>query len=365
MATCFVCGKSSPFISKSLHVCLECIRLDPSAASSHIDNAHAAGRRVFGLPAQPPKDPNGIPCMVCVHECRIPEGGISYCGLRRNINGKLTGVSPDEGNLSWYYDPLPTNCVADWICAGGCGAGYPAYAYSEGPEYGYKNLAVFFQACSFDCLFCQNWQFREHTLAAPARNVGELVAAVDEETSCICYFGGDPTPQLPFAIRASRRALEQKRNKILRICWESNGTMNRALLDEMTELSLKSGGCIKFDLKAWDENLHCALTGVPHKRTLENFSAVARRTGERPDPPLLAASTLLVPGYIDEEEVKKIAAFIASHDRDIPYSLLGFYPHFLMSDLPHTSKAFAFACRDIAEAAGLKRVKLGNLHLLH
>jgi pyruvate formate lyase activating enzyme len=80
-----------------------------------------------------------------VNECRIPEGGLSYCGLRKNINGKLTGVSPDEGNLSWYYDPLPTNCVADWVCPGGCGAGYQEYAYSEGQEYGYMNLAVFFR----------------------------------------------------------------------------------------------------------------------------------------------------------------------------------------------------------------------------
>jgi len=59
------------------------------------------------------------------------------------------------------------------------------------------------------------------------RNVKVLVDAVDNKTSCICYFGGDPTPQLPFAIRASRLALEKKKNRILRICWESNGTMNR------------------------------------------------------------------------------------------------------------------------------------------
>ncbi|NWF75862.1 MAG: radical SAM protein [Nitrospirae bacterium] len=364
MAECLVCGKSSNLISKALNVCLECIRLESSKASLYIEKAHSESRKLFGLPPKPPSDPNGIRCNLCVNECRIPEGGISYCGLRTNINGKLFGISQDEGKFSWYYDPLPTNCVADWICAGGCGTGYPEFAYSKGPEYGYKNLAVFFQSCSIDCLFCQNWHFREETLTSPKRYIQELVDVVNKKTSCICYFGGDPTPQLPFALKASHFALKQKKNRILRICWETNGTMNRDLLNEMIEISLKSGGCIKFDLKSWNEILNIALTGVTNKRTIENFSIIAKRIRERPEPPLLVASTLLVPGYIDEEEIRNISTFIASHDKNIPYSLLGFYPHFYMSDLPLTSKDFAFRCKEIAEDAGLKRVKVGNIHLL-
>lgn len=364
MAKCSVCGKSSLLISKALHVCLSCIRNEPAQASSYIEKAHSASRRPFGLPPKPPRDPNGAHCTLCVDECRVPEGGISYCGLRTTVNGKLTGLSRDEGKLSWYHDPLPTNCVADWVCPGGCGAGYPEFACSEGPEYGYKNLAVFFQACSFNCLFCQNWHFREESITEQKRKVQELVNVVDKQTSCICYFGGDPTPQLPFAIRASRLALQQKKNRILRICWETNGTMNRILLNEMIDLSLKSGGCIKFDLKSWNESLHMALTGVTNTRTIENFAFAAGRIHKRTSPPLLTASTLLVPGYIDEGEIRNISEFIASLDTGIPYSLLGFYPHFFMSDLPVTSHVFALKCKEIAEAAGLTRVKIGNVHLL-
>jgi len=79
------------------------------------------------------------------------------------MRGRLVGISSREGKLLWYHDPLPTNCVGDWVCAGGTGAGYPEYAYSSGPECGYKNLAVFFNACSFNCLYCQNWHFRKET----------------------------------------------------------------------------------------------------------------------------------------------------------------------------------------------------------
>jgi len=279
--------------------------------------SHEESRKVFHLPVSPPKDPAGVRCNICVNECRIPEGGLSYCGLRTVRDGKLIGVSADEGNLSWYHDPLPTNCVGDWVCPAGIGAGYPEYSYTNGPEYGYKNLAVFYQACSFNCLFCQNWHFKEMTFNKIRRTASDLADAVDKWTSCICYFGGDPTPQLPHALRASRLAIERNKGRILRICWETNGSMHPSYLDRMMDLSIKSGGCAKFDLKTWDERLNIALCGVTNKRTIENFRRASKKIIERPDPPPLIASTLLVPGYIDEEEISKIAHFIASLNPDI------------------------------------------------
>jgi pyruvate formate lyase activating enzyme len=140
--------------------------------------------------------------------------------------------------------------------------------------------------------------------------------------------------------------------------------MDPALLDDMLNLSLKSGGCVKFDLKAFDPKIHRALCGVGNTRTLDNFAAAAQQIKERPEPPLLIASTLLVPGYIEEEEVKAIASFIADLDSTIPYSLLGFYGSFLMTDLPTTSSAQAQSCLSAAKSTGLTRTRIGNVHLL-
>jgi len=140
--------------------------------------------------------------------------------------------------------------------------------------------------------------------------------------------------------------------------------MHRNLLKQMIELSLKSGGCIKFDLKAWSEEINIALCGASNRRTLDNFQFLAGYTKIRPSPPLVVASTLLIPGYIGGEEVAGIAAFIASLDRDIPYALLAFHPDFLMTDLPTTSRRQAMECLEAAKAAGLTRVRLGNIHLL-
>jgi len=327
--------------------------------------AHQESRKAyFNLPFPIPRSPVGIKCNLCANECQVPEDEYGFCGLRRNIGKNLKGPSYGEAKVSWYLDPLPTNCVADWVCPGGTGCGYPDYAYARGPEYGYYNLAGFFHACSLNCLFCQNWQFKKLALSPETKRVEEILASIDSKVSCICFFGGDPSPQLPFAIKVSREAIQKTKGRILRICWETNGLMNRGLLKDVVELSLFSGGCIKFDLKAWNEALHIALTGVSNKKILDNFGFVAQYIVRRPEVPLLIASTLLVPGYVDEREVEGIATFIAKINENIPYRLLAFYPQFYMKDLPLTSKEQAYRCYEIAVNAGLKNVSLGNIHLL-
>lgn len=364
MATCKVCQKESKLISSFLGLCLDCIRQDFKKALPFIEQARQNSRREFGLPFESPCSLEGLLCNLCVNKCKISEGEVSFCGLRQNLNGKLRGVSATEANLSFYYDNLPTNCVADWVCPAGTGCGWPEFAYTDGPEYGYKNLAVFYNGCSFNCLFCQNWHFRDALKNTKRILAEELASYVDSRTACICYFGGDPTCQLPHSILSSRLALKNKRNKILRICWETNGSMNPNFLEQMARLSLETGGCIKFDLKSSSEELNIALCGVTNKQTQENFTRLSQFTKLRETPPFLVASTLLVPGYIDKYEIERIAQFIANLNPEIPYSLLAFYPCFYMQDLPTTSKNHAYGCLEVAKEAGLKNVRIGNIHLL-
>lgn len=362
MAECSLCHMVSDFIPKVLNLCRNCIHRYPDQALAAAEKVHARCRRQFDLPSLPPSDPGGIPCHLCVNQCRMGENQAGYCGLRKNIQGRLIGNDPLKGRLSWYHDPLPTNCVGDWVCPGGTGSGFPRYARCQGAEYGFNNVAVFFHACSFDCLYCQNWHFKSQVPAYIG--VGELIRDIRSDDACICFFGGDPTPQILFALKASQMAVKKQEGKLLRICWETNGSTSKRYLDQMVALSLASGGCIKFDLKAWDDTLHRVLTGVTNTQTLDNFGRVGRSIPKRPDPPLLIAATLLVPGFINEEEVGHLARFIASVNPDIPYSLLAFYPEFMMTDLPPTSADLAQRCLNAARQAGLTRVRIGNRHLL-
>jgi len=181
---------------------------------------------------------------------------------------------------------------------------------------------------------------------------------------CICFFGGDPSTQAVHAIRTSEISLERNPDRILRICFETNGRWDPRLLARAARLSLRSGGCIKFDLKAWTPEVHRALTGFGPELTRENFERLMPSYRARPDPPLLIACTLLVPGYVDEQEVGSIARWLASLDASIPYNLLVFHPQCRMEDLPVTSRKQTTACLEAAKEAGLERVHVGNLHLL-
>jgi pyruvate formate lyase activating enzyme len=366
MKKCQSCSDQNFRVSTILPFCSKCIKAQFPKIKEAVEKIHGSSRKSFHLPEAPVQSKGGLVCHFCVNNCSMNPGERGFCGMRKNDNGRMLhlGGTPGKGLLDWYHDLLPTNCVADWVCPGGSPSGYPEYSYSEGPESGYKNLAVFYRACTFNCLFCQNWHFRATKIPSKYISSEELASVADSRTSCICYFGGDPTPQLPHALKASRLALKSSRSRVLRICWETNGAMNRSLLFKMLDLSLPSGGCIKFDLKAFDERLHIALCGVSNIRTLENFKWLSQFTMRRPDPPLLIASTLMIPGYIEEDEVRSLARFIASLDRSIPYALLAFHPDFLMMDLGKTSKRQADKCYEAAKEEGLERVRIGNLHLL-
>lgn len=364
MGRCRHCGSIARTISEVIGFCADCIRTHFDEVWPEIKAVHDQSRAAYRLPVDPPRSPDGITCSLCVHRCRIPEGGRGFCGLRRVESGRLRGGRPHEGDLSYYYDPLPTNCVADFVCAGGQGSGYPQYAIASGPEYGYKNLAVFYNACAFNCLYCQNYHFKESRFPSRKISARELAGKADKKTTCICYFGGDPTPQILHAVKTSKIVLKEASGRILRICWETNGAMQEPFLGMIADISLRSGGCIKFDLKAWNDGIHHALCGVTNRKTLENFRRLSTLIRERVEPPFLIASTPLVPGYVDEREVSAIAEYIAGLNPNIPYSLLAFYPHFYLQDLPTTSRLHAMRCKEAAERAGLRRVHIGNIHLL-
>jgi pyruvate formate lyase activating enzyme len=80
--------------------------------------------------------------------------------------------------------------------------------------------------------------------------------------------------------------------------------------------------------------------------------------------PLARASTLLVPGYVDDEEIRALASFIADLDPTIPYSLLAFHPLYHMEDMPFTRREDAERYLRICREEGLEKVRIGNPWLL-
>ncbi|TES83476.1 MAG: radical SAM protein [Hadesarchaea archaeon] len=368
-AKCDVCGREAEDISATLKVCARCVRERFEDARPYIEAAHASIRRRYGLPARVPKDSKGVRCGACGNDCCIPEGEKGFCGVVENIGGKLVRKfgTPDQGLLTCYYDPLPTNCVPAEFCAGSSGAGYPKWCRTPGGDIGYYNLSIFMGSCTYSCLFCQNFSFRELTVeGTPAMTAVELAEKANKSVGCACYFGGDPASQMPFVIESAKlmREVAERENRLLRVCLETNLSMGLQSLKQFGELSMSSGGGIKADLKCWSPEVLYALSGIEHRAAYDNFKWLSRRHHERPEVPFARASTLLVPGYVNEEEIRALASFIADLDPTIPYSLLAFHPLYYMDDMPYTRRKDAERFVRVCKEEGLQKVRIGNSWLL-
>jgi len=379
---CSLCGRRG-LVSSSIGVCLDCLRSRPREALRVARERHRGWRLAAGLPGEPPRARGGVPCRLCVNECLIPRGGLGYCGVwRATPEGRLEPVAGRGRVVAFtYLDPHPTNCVAEPVCPGATGRGYPRYTRVRGPERGFYNLAVFAGGCPLDCVFCQNPEHK--AMVAFGRPEPRHVLSIDElvermldpRVTCVCFFGGDPTPQMPFFIDAAARAYRLRRERGMlpfRVCWETDGLASPPVLRRAAMLSLESGGIVKVDWKAWTPSVYEALTGVDGRRAVERLKAntrmVAAMAGERGEPPLLVVSVLLVPGYVDAGEVEAIAGYVAGlmeeYSVNIPMVLLAFHPAHRMRDLPPTSRRHAMEALEAARRAGVREVYLGNEWLL-
>lgn len=338
-------------VSHSIGVCSECIR---GGSTEIAKQTHENLRKRDRLVPIVPKS-GTFRCSDCGNHCKLDEGNIGFCNIRIGKDSRVVDRFPDQAIVSWYFDNLPTNCVADWVC--------PVIKDRElgSGKQRLKNLAVFYGSCNSDCLFCQNTSYRTMMVkGAPLMTAQELADIADDYTACVCYFGGDPACNPEHSVKTSKLLNE---SRPVTVCYETNGNISKKWLNEIAEVIESTDGTFKFDLKAHTPQIYKALTGVSNANVLRNFKELATSRRNR-EGEFLVTSILLVPGYIDITEVKKLCAFIAENDPTIPTALLGFSPHHAMNDLPRTSMAHAQAALDTAKEEGLENVRIGNLGLL-
>ena len=72
-------------------------------------------------------------------------------------------------------------------------------------------------------------------------------------------------------------------------------------------------------------------------------------------------TTLVIPGMNDtDEELNKIAGFLAGLDRHIPWHVTGFYPAYKMAGVAPTGSQLLARARQIGLEQGLHNVYMGN-----
>lgn len=172
----------------------------------------------------------------------------------------------------------------------------------------------------------------------PARNI-------------IAFTGGDIACKPDFYARCAEKIKEE--NLPLWILFETNGY---GLTPKNLDIFKKSGiDSFWLDIKAYDPEIHKKLTGVTNEWILKLPEEILKRDF------VLEVLTLYIPGWVEEEQIKKIAEIISKIDKKIPFTILAFFPEYRMKETPSpTLEQMLRAYREVRET-GLENVKLGNI----
>jgi putative transposase len=74
----------------------------------------------------------------------------------------------------------------------------------------------------------------------------------------------------------------------------------------------------------------------------------------------LEVLTLFIPGWVETDQIKRIARLICQLDEDVPSTILAFFPAFLMVGTPRPTLSQMLEAYNAVKEVGLRNVKLGN-----
>ena len=240
---------------------------------------------------------------------------------------------------------------------GVCRAGPPMVASRTLHPAPPASYTIFTASCNFKCLHCQNWtisQFPDNQMPVDGYVPAEVLAEESVRNlqspsgmlmgaDRIFFSGGEPTIHLPFVEKVVDKA--RRIYPSCKVNFDTNGFMT----EESLERVLRFTTSITFDIKAFHEDTHRALTGAPVDPVLRNAEIVARRARDR-----LWEYRIVVIPEINEADINSICKFLAGISKDLPVCFLAFRPNFMLESHSGASLALMRKCAELAMEAGLK-----------
>jgi pyruvate formate lyase activating enzyme len=275
-----------------------------------------------------------VQCCLCAHACRIVPSKRGICGVRENRGGMLfslvyglpiaENVDPIEKKPLFHVDP------------------------------GTKSFSIATVGCNFSCAFCQNHdisQLPRETPDIPGRSATpeDIVGrAILTGSGSISYTYTEPTVFFEYAFDIAKLARERKLKNI----FVTNGFMTSLAIDCIAPYL----DAANVDLKSFRDDFYRTQCGARLQPVLDSLRKMKQRGI------WVEVTTLLIPGLNDStEELRQIAAFIASLGRETPWHISRFYPRYKMNEIPATDIAAIGHASEIGRAAGLKYVYSGNV----
>jgi pyruvate formate lyase activating enzyme len=279
---------------------------------------------------------NKVQCRLCAHECKINNGKFGVCGVRANHGGTLyTLVYGDT--IASHIDPIEKK---------------PLYHFYPGS--GSYSIATV--GCNFKCSFCQNWQISQSNkkngsgLAGISMSPEDVVnSAKKNKCKSIAYTYTEPTIYFEYAYDTAKLAKDEGIANV----FVTNGFMTRDALKKINPYL----DAANVDLKSFSNEFYKKMCGGKLHPVLDSIKMM-KELGI-----WVEVTTLLVPGLNDsEDELNKIAKFIASVGKDIPWHISRYHPEYKHKSSPPTPIETMRKAEKIGKKQGLYYIYLGNVH---
>jgi len=219
-----------------------------------------------------------------------------------------------------------------------------------------SSYTVFLAGCNFKCLNCQNWSISCYPdietgvrgFVEPAELAAECVeqlysaAGVLIGADRVFFSGGAPDIHLPYVEEVVHQA------RRLRADTKVNFDTNGYLTEQSFERVLAFATSVTFDIKAFDDEIHRALTGAAVSPVLRN----AERIGSDHAGQLWEYRVLVIP-EITDTQIRPICDFIAAIDRSLSVCFLASRPNYVLERHRGADQGLMEHCLEVALGAGL------------
>ncbi len=278
-------------------------------------------------------DRNRIRCYSCGHQCPIPDGQAGVCKVRYNQGGTLYvpwgyvgGVQCDPIEKKPFFHAHPG-----------------ALAYSFG-----------MLGCDLHCSYCQNWvtsqALRDPQAVSPPLSVDPeamVQEALELGAKVLVSTYNEPLITSEWAVAIFKEAKAAG----LETGFVSNGNGTPQVLEFLRPWV----DLYKVDLKSFDDRHYRQLGG-----RLEPILQTIRRLHDMGF--WVEVVTLLIPGFNDsDDELKRMAEFLAGVSHDIPWHVTAFHQDYKMTDPEDTPPETLLRAAAIGREAGLRFIYAGNL----
>jgi pyruvate formate lyase activating enzyme len=284
---------------------------------------------------QEARDGGKVQCSLCSHRCLIPPGHRGICAVRENRNGVLYSLVYDK-LIARNIDPIEKK---------------PLFHFLPGSQ----SFSIATPGCNFRCKHCQNADIsqlpRDHDgLIMGEAMAPELIVAAAQRSRCasISYTYTEPTIFFELAYDTAKLASAAG----IRNVFVTNGYITPEALREIRPYLHAAN----IDLKGFTDDFYRTICGARLQPVLDSIR-LYHEIGI-----WIEVTTLVIPDHNDgENELRGIAEFIRSVDRDIPWHVSRFHPTYKLTDKPRTPVKTLTRAREIGLEAGLRHVYEGNV----